>query len=232
MREVVDTFLRENSLRRIIKYFCDTSVNQVVDPVTETLCMMLTTPLQFSITEIGVTFFKDKNTHVFPYCNMTRRQIDYVKDTVKRLYGVASVEESARMGVQMGGGCVVKLSSSSSSALCEDSPQQQGQTGGGGGAEEAEQPHPEILDAFEVLGAFCTSVFASKNYASDPQLCYNVCNVVIQRVCGSVHLQKDVQRRLFDWCSALRDMKTAAAQNGGREAAGGSAVSALSLIHI
>ena len=204
MRDVVETFLKGNSLRRIIKFFCDTSVNQVVDPVTETLCMMLTTPLQFSITEIGVTFFKDKNTHVFPYRNMTQGQLEYVRDTVNSIYGVDSVEESARMGVQMGGGCVVKLSSTSLqrhavvAPPCPSLPKKAANVVG-------QNTHPDVLDAFEVLGAFCTSVFSSKLYGGDPQLCYNLCNVIIQRVCTSVHLQKDVQRQLFNWCSVLKE---------------------------
>lgn len=172
-------FLSDQGLRRVIKYFCDTSVSNAVDPILETLSMMLTTPLHFCITRTGVTFWKNKYTYIYPFQCMTEAQLDFVQACVDDLYGVSCVEECTARGVQMVGGCIVR---------------QRKQDGS--------QP---VLDTFDVLGTFCSSVFGSKLYYSDPQVCHNICNIVIQRVCGNVQIHKSVRKRLFEWCDELRD---------------------------
>ena len=134
MQETVDMFLRGKNLRRVMNTFCNDSVGQVVDPITETLCMMLTTPLQLVVTEVGVTLFRDKNTHVFPYPQMTRAQIDYVKGVVRDAFGLNC---APRGGLQMGGGCVIKFDTTNPSML---------------------------LSPTEVFEAFFQSVFESKVY--------------------------------------------------------------------
>mmetsp|Transcript_31120 Transcript_31120/g.75118 ORF Transcript_31120/g.75118 Transcript_31120/m.75118 type:complete len:139 (+) Transcript_31120:22-438(+) len=70
-------------------YFClicsDLPVAQVMDPITETICMMVTSPIELTITEPGVTLFQNRHTHVYPYNRMNEAQKSYVRNTITRV---------------------------------------------------------------------------------------------------------------------------------------------------
>lgn len=131
-----DLFLTGESLRKTLVYLCNTVQGHVMDPITYTLCMMITTPVQIMLTQVGVAAFKDKNTSVFPYKLMTEEQKqflrDFVTDTETHVTGLIA-------SVQIGGGCV----------LCK----------------RVKRPS-EFLDAGAVLSAFCQSVQSSKTHTN------------------------------------------------------------------
>jgi hypothetical protein len=70
MQRFVQLFLEGESLQRVMKHLCETSVGQVVDPITDVVCVMVTSPLQLVITEIGVAPFRDRAAHVYPFVAM------------------------------------------------------------------------------------------------------------------------------------------------------------------
>lgn len=52
MSRFVDLFLQGVALQRVLRYLCETSSGRVVDPITDVVCVMITSPLQLMITEV------------------------------------------------------------------------------------------------------------------------------------------------------------------------------------
>lgn len=75
-----------------------------MDPITHTLCMMITTPVQIMLTQVGVAPFKDKNTSIFPYKLMNDEQKQFLRDFVMETETHVS---GLIASVQIGGGCVL-----------------------------------------------------------------------------------------------------------------------------
>lgn len=177
MHSIVDTFLQGDMLCKILNYYCNLSVGQIVDPISETICMVIKTPVQLVITEVGVTLFKDKNTHVYPYALMTKDQLDYIRNILFQARSVTDHKGAVRAGIQMGGGCIIRFIAKSA---------------------------PIFLVPVDVFKAFCSSVFRSKIHTNNT-VRYNFCNIVIQRVCSSIHLSNSVRQAIFANLDEIRD---------------------------
>ena len=76
----IDIFLRGSALQRMIKFFCELNNMHHNDPLTHVVCVMISTPIGISLTEVGVLPFKEQPTFVYPYNNMTSQQRQLVKD--------------------------------------------------------------------------------------------------------------------------------------------------------
>lgn len=184
MDRIDDVFLRGTALERVIQYFCETNIGHVMDPINDVLCLMLTTPLQPTITESGVSFFRNRSTFVLPYSHMTQSQIDYTREVVREFTNISSPSAAARAGVQMGGGCVIRASREYANQKSKPQNETNGNT------------RTDFLDPYEVVASTCKLVFNSKDH-TDPALRYNICNIILQRVQSTVHLSKEVQQKLF-----------------------------------
>lgn len=132
----IELFLQGESLQQTLCYMCNASQGHVVDPITHTLCMMITTPVQVMLTQVGVAPFKDKNTAIFPYRLMDGRQKDFLRSFVK---ATEKAVKGAMASVQIGGGCV----------LCKH----------GQGAS-------IVLNPVDILSAFCRCVADSKTHTN------------------------------------------------------------------
>ena len=60
----VQLFLNGDALQQMISYICNTSHGSVADPITTTVCMMITTPVQIVLTQVGVAPFKVNGSSV------------------------------------------------------------------------------------------------------------------------------------------------------------------------
>lgn len=166
VQRFVDLFLAGDALRKTLAYLCNTVQGNVMDPITHTLCLMITTPVQIMLTQVGVAPFKDKNTSIFPYRLMNDEQKQFLRDFVAETETHVS---GLIASVQIGGGCV----------LCKRV--KRGTT---------------LLDAGQVLSAFCQTVQTSKTHAN-PAIQRSICNIVIQRVGGQILLDKDTLQRVM-----------------------------------
>lgn len=100
----VDKFLRGDSLCRVIVYLCNNCQGTVTDPITSVLHFMITSPVQVTLTQVGVAPFRDRSTLVFPYRLMTEEQRSLLRSFVENIENEVSGSVAS---VQIGGGCVL-----------------------------------------------------------------------------------------------------------------------------
>jgi hypothetical protein len=165
-KEFSELFLTNGNLENVVCHMCNQSAGIVADPITETLMVMLTTPLSVVITEAGVAIFRNQPAMVLPYVNMNSEQLLYIQKTVDTLVN-NSVEENMELKghIQMGGGCIVMV------------PNQK-------------KYKDFIIDNEALLHAFITSVGKSKQY--DTWTKRALSSIIIQRLSCTVNIPKEV----------------------------------------
>ena len=75
-------FFKGRALRRLIVHLCNSWAQRSADPISDTLRMILSTPVQLVLTDIGMSPFKGMMFHVMPYKKMTRRQLRLLSSVV------------------------------------------------------------------------------------------------------------------------------------------------------
>lgn len=116
----VQLFLQGDELVHLMRHFCNTSMGQVVDPITDVVCVMITSPLQIVITEVGVAPFKDRPTRVYPFVEMNEGQRTFLREIVQSHLDCADGGKRAAdtttmstcisfASLQMGGGFVIEF---------------------------------------------------------------------------------------------------------------------------
>lgn len=70
--EITCVFSEADPLKRIIVHLCNQFALLSADPVTNTLRMMITTPVEPILTEMGIVLFKEQMYHVYPYNKMNK----------------------------------------------------------------------------------------------------------------------------------------------------------------
>ena len=120
----VELLLRGDELVHLMRHCCNTSMGQVVDPITDVVCVMITSPLQIVITEVGVAPFKDRPTRVYPFVEMNEGQRTFLREIVqshldcadggKKVTTTTTTSTSISFAsLQMGGGFVIEFQPSS-----------------------------------------------------------------------------------------------------------------------
>lgn len=82
MEEFHAQFLTPLALERVLAYMCRTSTQ---DPITESIKIMLTCPVQFHVSRFGLGVFK--GCGVFPFTYMTKEQRQWLHELVKAIGG-------------------------------------------------------------------------------------------------------------------------------------------------
>lgn len=226
MDEILDTFFSENELPRLFHYFCETSVGEIVDPITETITLMTTSPIELIVTETGVTLFKNRSTHVYPYSKMTAGQKEYVRKTILR---VLSIQSSERESIRHNPSANF-LSHDYDHCQNSDTPGRNLHPLGGKGHAQRQKPKlmngvqmgggfvifsstaagvgDTVLPLEKVANVFCNFVFMSKIH-QDPVVRKGICNIVIQRVCSSAFFPKSSIAAVANHVRDLYDAQTA-----------------------
>jgi len=62
-----DIFDDDGLIQKMLIYFINNRIQDFVDPLTTTLYLMMSTPLQFVLCESGILPFKTNLLSVFPY---------------------------------------------------------------------------------------------------------------------------------------------------------------------
>lgn len=210
---IIETFFMGDDLKRMFHYFCETSIGHVLDPISETICLMSTSPLQLTITEIGVTFFKDKHTHVYPFSMMNDRQKEYIKNIIR---DVLTHQRSEREAFASGTHTLQFVGTSqrnhtpqelvnTDASIPKSSPVTlHGIQMGGGFVMQVNPPDKKkvLLDIEAVMRAFCEFVFNSKIH-TDQWTRQTICTIIVQRVCSAIYLPNSIQQRVFSLISEL-----------------------------
>jgi hypothetical protein len=82
--------LDQESLRRLLPYLTKTfsedkrNADSKHDPITATVIVFLTSPLQLALTEVGATLFQGHASLVFPFNLMSERQKGFVRACLGR----------------------------------------------------------------------------------------------------------------------------------------------------
>lgn len=179
IHEFVATFLVDDSLRRIMNYLCESSVGQASDPIVDVVSMMISTPVSPVFTEVGVAPFKDRLVHVFPYTEMSIQQREFIKEVIRS--ATLSMSSNGKgsgvsVSLQVGGGCILQSSCA----------------------------QRVFLRAENVLATLCRSVFSSRQH-TDNVIRRNICNIIIQRVSGAIHIHQNIINRVGAIVESLPD---------------------------
>lgn len=152
-------FLRGVPLRKLIIQLCNQAAMVSKDPISETLRVILTTPVEPVLTELGLALFKDQPLRVYPYSKMSRRQLKLLQDTVECV---------ARDGVvaskQVGGGCILV-------GVCRES-----------------AASVDTLEVLVEFCKSLLHKPGSLGNGDNHQVRVSLCNIILQRIGGSIKL--------------------------------------------
>jgi hypothetical protein len=176
----VEVFLTGEGLQRMYVYMCGESLGDVMDPASNIACMMASTPITITITEVGIAPFKDRMTHIYPYSKMDQAQIAYIKTIVNDcLDDNIAPSINCSSSIQMGGGCILLVA--------------------------LQQKTARFLKGHFVLTAMCNAICNNMTH-SDKSNRIGMCNIIIQRIYASIHLSKDTQRYITEHLNGLQNM--------------------------
>lgn len=188
-RMAVDVFLTGQNMRKMMAHLCNSYCgHSMSDPITDTVVMMLTCPLNLIITEVGIALFQDRPTALYPFSKMDADQIYYVEGVVRscllKCNAAMSISDDHSQQivchnamVQMGGGCILYTRTVRST--------------------------PELLlNPLEVLKCTCDCIFASSDHC-DAEIRHAICSIVLQRVCCLSNIKHCDQQAADDYISML-----------------------------
>ena len=85
VQKTIDLFLRGENLEHAINTLCNHREGQCSDPITNTLSLMMTTPVCISVSEGGLSPFEKRPDLILPYNGMTKDQLEYIEEIVQRV---------------------------------------------------------------------------------------------------------------------------------------------------
>jgi hypothetical protein len=190
-RRMVEVFLTGRNLRKVMAHLCNSySGHSMSDPITDTVVMMLTCPLNLIITEVGIALFQDRPTALYPFSRMDEDQIYYVEQVVRSCLlkcNAAMITTSTgdscpgklchNAMVQMGGGCILYTKTVRSSAGL-------------------------LLEPLEVLRCMFDCIFASNDHC-EAEIRHSICSIVLQRVCCMSNIKHCDQQAAGDYIGVL-----------------------------
>jgi hypothetical protein len=176
--EILQSLLHPEALLQLIPYFCksysEDKRNDLSphDPITGTLVVLLTCPIQLGLTEVGAMLFQGHSSLIYPYSLMCPDQRDFVRRCLDdrqdwRIYNGAVVfRQPARAPPLVLAPSAVLL------AFCE-----------------------KLLNSAQHAGQ-------DRQPGLSPEQRLAVCNIVLQRVQGYVQIDKPVHRELNEWLAS------------------------------
>lgn len=160
----MDTFLRGDALSRLLVHSIRNAASYVTDPITDTVCTMINTPVAAVFGVNGLMPLQHTSSIVFPYAYMTAEQRAYISERL--LTGDATAG-------------VVSLASRSSCVEVIFAHRTKAGT---------------FISAGEILFCMCEGIIGTRPADGDTERLQrlNVCNVLLQRIRCSVHVAHDV----------------------------------------
>ena len=83
--EYANIFFSPNALTRMFVHFVNHRLIQATDPITQTLVLMVNSPVQLVLCETGLIAFQNNDLPVYPYTKMSRQQLKFLHDTLIKM---------------------------------------------------------------------------------------------------------------------------------------------------
>ena len=80
MDDFIDMFLSGDSLSQIFTHACNSTIGFVTDPITDTLCTMIKTPVNITLTTKGLMMFRESPGIILPYLQMNKQQKNMITE--------------------------------------------------------------------------------------------------------------------------------------------------------
>lgn len=120
MDKIISEFLAGKNLRKMFSHLCNNAAGQVTDPISDTVAMMITCPVQMIITEVGIALFKDRPTYLYPFSSMDPAQLYFVEEVVRECLLHCDIAKTVTSSSGGGTADAMSLScSTSASSSCE-----------------------------------------------------------------------------------------------------------------
>lgn len=104
MQDIVAEFFSEEHIVRTVHTMLTTNRSENSDPIVHVLLQLLTLPLVFAVTDVGLAPLRNDTTVIVPFSAMTRRQLETIETTLAGL----RVRQTYVANMQMGGGLYVR----------------------------------------------------------------------------------------------------------------------------
>ena len=101
-----ETFLQGEALRRMLHYFSCNCSECDQDNLTDIMLKMLCTPIDITLTKIGLNAFKDNYMLTLPYSEMTKQQKSFLCESVTK---DIAFSRSVSVMANMNGGVCMRL---------------------------------------------------------------------------------------------------------------------------
>jgi len=101
----IQLFMTGERLKRMMIYICNACTADIRDPITHTICLLLTSPIVLNITKTGLAPFRGSNTSVLPYSSMDKEQKEFLLECLD----IMQSRDMAVLSTQMGGGGMATL---------------------------------------------------------------------------------------------------------------------------
>jgi len=157
-----DIFEDDILIQKMLIYFINNRVQDFVDPLTTTLYLIMSTPLQFVLCESGILPFKTNLLPVFPY-NILR--IEHLK-TLESIILEVPVENH-RETMETSGQYTLSIFLNKQS--CH-----------------------KFINQRKVLENFVIVIFKNNRIYEDLNVCKTLCNIVLQRLMSKIQFSSDL----------------------------------------
>jgi len=157
-------------VRKLLVTMINNRVQEFNDPLTNTLVLMMNSPIQVVFCEAGIIPFATNNLPVYPYSAMTKNEILFFKDLIH-----SSDPHDQRDSMESSGQYTL--------TLCR--------TKGVLSSKKAHQPNI-FLSKEIILKNFVWILFHRNNIYHDKYICKSLCNIILQRLMARIKVSSEI----------------------------------------
>jgi len=157
-----DIFDDDGLIQKMLIYFINNRIQDFVDPLTTTLYLMMSTPLQFVLCESGILPFKTNLLSVFPYNLLQKDHLQTMETIITEVpteYQRETMETSGQYTL------TIFLNKHNSH---------------------------NFLDPKRVLENFVIIIFKNNKVYEDLNVCKTLCNIVLQRLMSKIQFSSNL----------------------------------------
>jgi len=157
-----DIFEDDALLQRMLIYFINNRIQDFVDPLTTTLYLMMSTPLQFVLCESGLLPFKTNLLTVFPYNFLKVEHLE----TLESIINEVSVEHQ-RETMETSGQYTLAVNLNKINSH-------------------------KFTNQKKILENFVVVIFKNNKVYEDLNVCKTLCNIVLQRLMSKIQFSSEL----------------------------------------
>lgn len=84
-RDLLDFFQNSNIMQKVIVNHINNRIQDFPDPITSTLILMVSSPMQIVFCEMGILLFKTSNLPVLPYSALNTEEKGFLKNIIEQI---------------------------------------------------------------------------------------------------------------------------------------------------